>query len=53
MKEQKILIIDSTRDVNDLLDKGWEVISITPQYVSSGSSSYMRGQFAVLLQKQK
>ena len=54
MKEQKFLIIESPRDINnDWLDKGWEVISVTPQYVSAGSSYAQRGQWAVVIQKQK
>lgn len=53
MKEQKFLIIESPYDVNEWLDKGWEVVSVTPQIVSVGSSTYVRGKFAVVIQKQK
>ena len=53
MKEQKLLIVESAYDVNHWLDKGWEVVSVTAQRVSAGSSSYMRGGFAVVIQKQK
>jgi hypothetical protein len=57
MKEQKFLIVEAERDVNDWLDRGWEVISVTPQYVSlSGTHSYsekLKGSFAVVIQKQK
>lgn len=52
VKEQKFLIVDNPRDVNEWLDKGWEIISVTAQRVSAGSSSYMRGNFAIVLQKQ-
>ena len=51
MKEQKLLITDSTYDVNEWLDKGWEVISVTAQHVSSGNYTE-RGKFAILIQKQ-
>jgi hypothetical protein len=52
MKEQKFLIVENPRDINDWLDKGWEVISVTAQYVSAGSSYSQRGQWAVVIQKQ-
>lgn len=59
MKEQKFLIVESAYEVNDFLDKGWEVISVTPQHVavSLTGSSYnyktVTGKFAVVIQKQK
>ncbi len=59
MKEQKFLIIESSKEVNDYLEKGWEVVSVTPQSVSVSvtASSYqykeLRGKFAVVIQKIK
>ena len=59
MKEQKFLIVESAYDVNDWLDKGWEVVSVTPQHVAvslTGSSynyTIVTGKFAVVIQKQK
>jgi hypothetical protein len=53
MKEQKFLIVDNSRDINDWLDKGWEVISVTPQIVSGGQSYPQGGKWAVVIQKQK
>lgn len=59
MKEQKFLIVDTTKEVNDYLEKGWEVVSVTPQNVSvsvTGSSYHDReiiGKFAVVIQKIK
>lgn len=52
MKEQKFLIVDSPRDVNEWLDKGWEVISVTAQFVSAGSSYSQKGSWAIVIQKQ-
>jgi len=54
MKEQKFLIVDDQNDINEWLNKGWEVISVTAQHVSiTGSSVYkVRGSFAVVLQYQ-
>lgn len=58
-KEQKFLIIENPREVNEWLDNGWEVISVTPQHVSvsmvGNSYNYVseKGKFAVVIQKQK
>ena len=51
MKQQKLLIVDDVRDVNEFLDKGWEIISVTAQFVSAGSSSQL-GKWAIVIQKQ-
>lgn len=55
MKEQKFLIVDNEKSVNEWLDKGWEIISVTSQYVSAaGSHSWSEkliGKFAVVIQK--
>lgn len=59
MKEQKFLIVDSTKEVNDYLEKGWEIVSVTPQNVSvsvTGSSYYekeLKGKFAIVIQRIK
>ena len=54
MKEQKFLIVDNPGDVNDWLEKGWKVISVTSQHVTiTGTSyNYLKGNFAVVIQKQ-
>jgi len=58
MKEQKFLIVDNERDINEWLDRGWEIISVTAQYVSAAmTGSYHEfktksGKFAIVLQKQ-
>jgi hypothetical protein len=57
MKAQKFLIVEDERSVNEWLEKGWEVVSVTPQHVSvsmTGSSYNYRtetGKFAVVIQK--
>jgi len=59
MKEQKFLIVEDERSINDWLEKGWEVVSVTPQYVSHTKGGQWddpltaRGKFAVVIQKQK
>lgn len=47
MKEQKVVITDSAYDINNYLDKGWEVISVTASYVPTFK------YFCFVLQKQK
>lgn len=48
--EQKFLIVDSAYDVNQYLDKGWKIVSITAQHVSAGTS-YAIGKFAVVIER--
>lgn len=48
---QKLIITDSVYDVNKYLDKGWKIMSITAQHVSTGGGSHMRGNFAILLER--
>jgi len=50
--EQKVIITVSAYDVNQYLDKGWEVVSVTAQYVSS--PQYVeKGQFCFVLKRDK
>lgn len=46
--EQKVIIIDSgdTHEINDHLQKGWKVISVTAGHVSShaGGNTYSSGK---------
>ncbi len=57
MKEQKFIIAGSSQEVNEWLDKGWEVVSVTAQYVSHVKGSgwddplTARGKFAVVIQR--
>ena len=54
MKEQKFLIVNNERPVNEWLDRGWEIISVTPQKVSVTGDNWneIKGEFAVVIQKQ-
>ena len=49
--EQKFLIVDSAYDVNQYLDKGWRIVSVTAQHVSAGNSYVERGKFAIVLER--
>ena len=50
-KEQQVVITDYPNDVNSLIDKGWIVVSVTAQHVSTGSSATSKGNFCFLLEK--
>ena len=57
MKNQKFLIVSTEEEVNNWLDRGWEVISVTAQVVSTAKGggwddAYASGKFAVVIQKQ-
>ena len=49
--EQKFLITDSQYDVQDWLDKGWRIVSVTAQHVATGNSYTERGKFAIVLER--
>lgn len=48
---QKLIITDSVHDVNEYLEDGWKVVSITAQHISTGGGSHLRGNFAILLER--
>lgn len=52
-KEQKVIITESAREVNDFLDKGWTVVSITAQHVSitGGYDTKEFGKFCFVLER--
>ena len=54
--EQKFLITDSQKEVQDLIDKGWMIVSVTAQHVSNavvGHDAYYSnaGKFAIVLER--
>lgn len=49
--EQKVIITNSQSDIQNLIDKGWRVISVTAQHVSTGSSYHLEGKFCFILEK--
>jgi hypothetical protein len=49
--EQKFIITDSQSDIQNWLDKGWRILSVTAQHVSTGSSQWMSGKFAIVLER--
>lgn len=53
MKEQKFLLTNDSRTVNEWLDKGWEVVSVTAQSVSTGTLNAIEGKFAIVIQREK
>lgn len=51
MKEQKVIITDSQYDIQSFLDKGWTVVSVTAQHVSTASSCAEKGKFCFILER--
>jgi hypothetical protein len=52
--EQKFIITDSDYDVNSWLDRGWKVVSVTAQHVSTGKDyASEKGKFAIVLEREK
>jgi hypothetical protein len=50
MKE-KVVITDCSSEVNTLLNSGWLVKMVVPQYVSSGNNTNLKGMFCFVLYK--
>jgi hypothetical protein len=49
--EQKIVITNVAAEINYLISDGWKVVSITPQYPSTGGNSHLFGGFCFLLER--
>ena len=49
--EQKLMITDSVYDVNESIILGWKIVSVTPQHVSTGGNSHLKGSFAIVLER--
>jgi hypothetical protein len=57
MKQQKIIVLsgsdygsDMEREVNDWLDKGWTVVSVTAQHVATDVGTE-RGGYLLVIEK--
>jgi hypothetical protein len=53
--EQKVIITDAQYTIQEYLDKGWRIVSVTAQHVSigGGNSLINNGKFCFVLEKQK
>ena len=57
--EQKVIITDSQYDVQNLLNNGWKVVSVTAQHVTNGgggqtySTTTNYGKFCFILERAK
>ena len=51
--EQKVIISDVEYNVQDLLNEGWRVVSVTAQHVSIGGGNYTtnNGKFCFILER--
>jgi hypothetical protein len=57
--EQKVIITESEKTINDWLEKGWSIVSVTAQHVAgyAGGNTYsansVTGKFCFVIQKTK
>jgi hypothetical protein len=55
--EQKVVITDSEKTINDWLEKGWSIVSVTAQYVAgyagvnTYSSNNITGKFCYVIER--
>lgn len=49
--EQKVIITKNSSTINDWLEEGWTVVSVTAQYIVS--SSWNEGAFCFVIQREK
>lgn len=51
--EQKVIITKSDSDINFMLDKGWRIVSVTAQHVSSSGGGYssLEGKFCFVIER--
>ncbi len=58
MKEQRILVtgndyaIEVQEKVDNLLAKGWRVVSVTAQHVASSSSGTIQGGYFIVFERE-
>lgn len=61
MKEQKVVITGNHNDINDLIAKGWDVVSVTAQHVATsvstgntfGKESILKGGFCFVMERKR
>ena len=51
VKEHKVVITSVSEIVNGYLRDGWYVLSVTPQYVSTGGAPHLDGKFCFVLER--
>jgi len=57
MKEQKVLVTGDEyastvqSKVNEILEEGWLIVSVTAQHIATGSSSYLRGGYLIVFER--
>jgi len=57
MKEQKVLVIGDEypsmvqSKVNEMLEEGWLIVSVTAQHVATGSSMNARGGYLIVFER--
>jgi hypothetical protein len=51
--EQKVKITDTEYEIQNLINEGWRVVSVTAQHVSIGGGNYTtnNGKFCFILER--
>jgi len=52
--ERKFIITGDEDRVQQFLEEGWRIVSVTSQHVATGSTGqYLYGKFAILLERER
>jgi hypothetical protein len=51
MEQQKVIITKTEADINEWLERGWLVKSVTAGHVSTATGSHLYGSFLIVLYK--
>lgn len=53
-KEQKVVILERSEEVNTYLKDGWQVVSVTAGHVDAGGTSFaVYGKFCFVIERNK
>ena len=57
MTTQKVLVVGDEYahniqyKIDDILNEGWNIVSVTAQHVSTGSPQWLRGGYLIIFEK--
>jgi hypothetical protein len=57
MTTQKVLVVGDEyahniqSKIDDVLNEGWNIVSVTAQHVSTGSTQWLRGGYLIIFEK--
>jgi len=59
MKEQKVLVTGNDwasevqKKVDDILEQGWQLVSVTAQHIASSRTDIVRGGYFIVFEREK